>query len=245
MEGASVEDPVGLESRYLTAWRLAVDFVFDYPDPPLALLLSGSVARGEADPGSDLDIFVITDGDHRQRVQRIFAGVPCELFINPTRRVPRYFEEEAQEGRSSTLGLVLDGRIMYDPHDTMPELHRLAAMVRARGPQVSDAAIEFRRYGAIDHLDNARDVHGRDPLMSQILTSGAVKEAMRLAFVLASEWTPRDKDLHRELVRLRPDAAEPLSAYATEPGPVTATAVLDRLIGVSSFFEWETEPEAV
>ena len=75
---ASVDDPVGLESRYLTAWRLAVDFVFDYPDPPLALQLSGSVARGEADPGSDLDIFVITDGDHRRRFELAVLRSPMQ-----------------------------------------------------------------------------------------------------------------------------------------------------------------------
>ena len=107
--------PPGLNEPYLEAVRLAVDFIFARTDKPRAVTLSGSVALGYGDPNSDLDFWVVVAGDHRQRVQRRFNGVPCEMFFNPERRIPRYFKEEATDGRCPSVGLTLDGHVLYDP----------------------------------------------------------------------------------------------------------------------------------
>ena len=46
---------------------------------PLGIVASGSIIRGNPDPHSDFDIHVVTEGV-RQRVQKFFNGIPCEIF---------------------------------------------------------------------------------------------------------------------------------------------------------------------
>lgn len=52
---------------------------------------------GDGDRRSDLDLYVITGGERRQRVQRIYEGVPCEMFFNPESRIWEYFERRWRE----------------------------------------------------------------------------------------------------------------------------------------------------
>ncbi|MEN8237818.1 MAG: hypothetical protein ABFR53_01320 [Actinomycetota bacterium] len=237
--------PPGLPEPFAGALRLAMDFVFSRTDKPLSVTLSGSVALGHGDFNSDLDIWVVVDADHRQRVQRRFNGVPCEMFFNPEARIPRYFTEEASEGRCPSVGLTLDGHVLYDPQGVAERLREQARLVRADGPQVSPETIELRRYLAVDTLDNAVDVQARDPLMASILSASAVHESLRLAYLLNGQWTPRDKDLHVEIDSVCPQAVEPLRLYRLNPTPDTARTVLQSILGVSTFFEWESSRDPV
>ena len=237
--------PPELSEPYLEALRLAVNFIFSRSDRPLSVTLSGSVALGYGDLNSDLDIWVVVDGDHRQRVQRRFNGVPCEMFFNPERRIPHYFTEEAAEGRCPSVGLTLDGHVLYDPEGVAEKLRGQARLIRTNGPQVPHETIDLRKYLTVDTLDNARDLQGRDPLMASILAAAAVHESLRLAYVLNGQWTPRDKDLQTRIESVCPQAVEPLRKYQAKPTPDTATSVLQAILGVSTFFEWESDPDPV
>jgi hypothetical protein len=237
--------PPELSEPYLEALRLAVDFIFNRPERPVSVTLSGSVALGYGDVNSDLDIWIVVDGDNRQRVQRRFNGVPCEMFFNPERRIPRYFSEEALEGRCPSVGLTLDGHVLYDPEGVAEKLRDQARLVRADGPRVPPETIELRKYLAVDTLDNAKDLQGRDPLMASILAAAAVHESLRLAYVLDGQWTPRDKDLQTKVDSVCPQAIEPLRRYQENPTPDTAISVLHSVLGVSTFFEWESDPDPV
>jgi len=237
--------PPGLREPYLEALRLAVDFIFARTDKPRAVTLSGSVALGYGDPNSDLDVWVVVAGDHRQRVQRRFNGVPCEMFFNPERRILSYFMEEAMDGRCPSVGLALDGHVLYDPEGVAERLRGEAGLVRANGPQVPPETIELRKYLAVDTLDNAKDVQDRDPLMASILSAAAVHESLRLAYLLNGQWAPRDKDLQLKIGSVCPQAVAALRTYQENPTPDTADSVLQSILGVSTFFEWESGPELV
>ncbi len=236
--------PRGLDEPYTTAMRLALDFIAAYPAPVRAITASGSVIQGRGDPQSDLDLWVVVDGEHRQRIQVRFNGVPCELFFNPKSRIPRYFEEEARDGRGSSIGLTLDGEVLYDPHDTAKVLREQAARVRRAGPQVPDEVVVLRKYAIVDALDNARDTIVTDALMSSLLCAEAVKASLRMAYVIGGAWIPRDKDLANRLVEVSPHSVEPLIRFAEDPSVDSAAAVVDSILGVSTFFGWESSPDA-
>lgn len=236
--------PRGLAEPYTTAMRLALDFIAVYPAPVVAITASGSVIQGRGDPRSDLDLWVVVDGQQRQRIQVRFNGVPCEIFFNPEARIARYFEEEARDGRASSIGLTLDGEVLYDPRGVAKVLREQAAKVRQAGPQVPAETITLRRYGIVDALDNARDTSDTDKLMSSLLCAEAVKASMRLAYVLGGTWTPRDKDLAKDLVEVWPESVEPLVRYTEDPSVDNAAAVVESILGVSTFFDWESNPDA-
>ncbi len=55
---------------------------------PLQIIVFGSVARGEWQPGSDIDLLVVMpDGTHRRRTAQLLyrkirgAGVPCDILV--------------------------------------------------------------------------------------------------------------------------------------------------------------------
>jgi hypothetical protein len=236
--------PVGLAEPYATAMQLALDFIAEYPAGILAVTAGGSVVQGLGDPLSDLDMWVVVNGDERQRVQKRFNGVPCELFFNPAGRIPRYFAEEAMQGRASSIGLTLDGDVLYDPEGIAHDLRQQAAAMRQAGPQVSNEEIVLRKYLIVDTLDNARDVVVSDPLMSALLCADAVKATLELAYILEGAWTPRDKDLAKRLGEVRPHAVDPLDRFGTEPTVDSAAEVVHSILGVSTFFSWESEPDS-
>lgn len=235
--------PSSLPDRFLGAAERAMDFVFDYPDRPVAVTLSGSVVLGLGDPNSDLDIWVVIEGEHRQRVQRRFDDVPCELFFNPVATIRSYFETESREGSPSSMRLTLDGHVLFDPDGVARGLREEARTVLDDGPQVPPETIVQRTYSAVDALDNARDVHGRDPMLSSIMTSSALRETLLLAYLLNGEWEPRLKDLRVGLDNVCPSVVEPLVRYEQDPTPDSAGDVLQAVLGVSTFFEWESTPE--
>ncbi len=220
-----------------------MDVVFEYPSRTLAVTLSGSVALGRGDPHSDLDLWVVIEGEHRQRVQRRLDGVPCELFFNPESTIRSYFEREVAEGRPSSMRLTLDGHVLFDPDGVAERLREKARQLLDAGPRVPSETITYRTYSAVDGLDNGRDVHDRDPLMSSIMTAGAVREALGLAYLLNDRWEPRLKDLRGGLDDVCPSVVEPLARYEQEPTPDSAAELLQAVLGVSTFFEWESTPE--
>src|SRR6476659_9533394 len=82
----------------------------DAPPPDtLAILLAGSVTRGQADPHSDLDIWIVSSGRTRQRRSLIIGGAPVEIFHNPLSRTERYFAE----GDGSAMNMVGYGWPVY------------------------------------------------------------------------------------------------------------------------------------
>ena len=83
-----------LPERYSIALRDAVGFILDRFDV-VGIVASGTVLRGEPDPTSDFDIYVVNRESFRQRVQRFSRGVPTEIFVNPVSAIRGYFPKRA------------------------------------------------------------------------------------------------------------------------------------------------------
>ncbi len=232
-----------LEPPFDRALTDALDYVFDIHDDVMSINLAGSVIRGEADERSDLDLYVIIGGELRHRVQRIFGGVATEMFFNNEERARGYFEQDQREGSAPALALMAFGHIIYDPEGVFARLRADALDVMERGPAVPEETLTFRRYGAVDQMDNALDVADRDPAMARILATEAVSQAIAVWFVERGGWIPRGKDRLQALRTVDPEAAIAVERFIDSGSVTEAEEAIAVLLGVGGFFEWDSIPE--
>jgi hypothetical protein len=224
---------------------MALEYLDELPEPVIGVWLAGSLARGEGDANSDLDLSVLVDTGHRRRLSRRFNGVPTEFFLNPPHRARRYFEEDRQLGRRPSLDMMAHGLILFDSRGECASIAEEARAAIALGPNVDPVVLETRRYLATDKLDNAIDVAERDPATARILASMGIHEAMILSFLQDGRWAPRDKDLLPGLRTLTPEAAALIDEFHDTGDLEAAANAVEALVGVRTFYEWETPPEPV
>jgi hypothetical protein len=88
----------------------------------IGVLLTGSLARGDAIPGTDIDMrFILTEGLRRQPRHDLRGGIPVECG---------YADEAAARATLDAdpmhIYAYLDGRILYDPRDVLARLRQHA-----------------------------------------------------------------------------------------------------------------------
>ena len=232
-----------LEPPYGQALVEALEYIFETNDDVIAINLAGSVASGEQDARSDLDLYVIIGGENRHRDQRLFGGVPVEMFFNPEERARRALGEDQLEGNAPAVKMMAFGHIIYDPVGVFERLRSEALDVMEQGPTVPDEAITFKRYTAVDQMDNALDVVQRDPVTARLLATEAVSQAIAVWFIERGGWTPRDKDRLSALRDADPEAADAVEQFIESGDVNDAESAIGVLLGVSGFFEWESIPE--
>lgn len=214
---------------------------------PLAVVVSGSIVRGEGDPSSDLDVVIVHAEPWRVREQRRFAGVPAELFVNPPAQIRRYFAEEHADGRPCTAHMIATGDVLVG-HAIADELVREARDYLARPVGISDTALQARRYGIVDALDDARDVLDRDPAAAALLIAGAVRDLVEYAFWQQRRFQPRRKAAVASLAAIDAKAAALVRRWQTSPLETAAEAACElarHLLGTDTFFAWVSERDPV
>ena len=212
---------------------------------PRGIVIAGSIVRGEAGPTSDLDVFVIHDEPWRLREQRWFEGVPTEVFVNPPDRVREYFTNEHAEGRPGTAHMLVTGEPLPPIDPIVQTLIDEAKGWLARPLEPTAAQLESMRYGAVDGLDDARDV-AHDPAAAQLVLAGVVEHIITYAFWRARRFQPRRKATLTALAELDPDAAELVRRWATGAEPLaTVTELARHVLGVDSFFAWSSGRDPV
>jgi predicted nucleotidyltransferase len=236
-----------LGEPYATALREAVAFIFDR-FTPCGIVAAGTIVRGNPSPSSDLDVYVLHHAPERQRIQRRFAGVPAEIFVNPPARVERYLDAEAREGRPITAHMLSTGFAVYAGDECLAGLRRRGEEIIAWGPDPTVEDLVRQRYGATTLFEDAADVAASDPETAVALLTRAVEEAIRYAFWAAGVWQPRHKDVLRRLGEIDAEAAHIARAYYRGAGVdarfARARALLERLAIPTGFFEWESARES-
>jgi len=219
---------------------------------PIGMIVSGSIVRGEAGPTSDLDVCVVHDEPWRLRAQRRFAGVPAELFVNPPAQIRQYFASEHAEGRPATAHMFATGEVLGvppgAPHPVVVELVREAHDWLARPLALTPAELTARRYGAVDVLDDARDVLGDDPAAAQLLLASAVSSIVAYAFLGRGQFQPRRKRAVAALAELDPTAGALVRTWAAQSGRdalATVEQLARHVLGVDTFFAWTSDRDPV
>lgn len=237
-----------LREPYRTALDEAVEYIFTTFEP-VAIVVSGSIIRGNPDKGSDLDLYVIHREPYRQRLQRFFNGVPAELFVNPLDQIPRYFEEDAARGRPLTAHLLATGHLVYDPEGVARDLQQRSAAVLEDGPNPPPALITQLRYATATAFEDAEDLAPREPDLCRAFLYSAVDYAIGLRYLLANAWQPRQKELLTGLLSLDPELETDIRAFyrsADLPRQLDlARRIIQRTAGETGFFEWESDRQPV
>ena len=215
---------------------------------PIGIVVAGSIVRGEAGPTSDFDVLVVHDQPWRQRAQRRFDGVPAELFVNPPAQVRSYFASGHDDGKPDTAHMFATGEPLEPVHPVIRELVAEARTWLARPLEPTPEKLTSLRYGAVDLLDDTRDVLARDPGAASLLLAAAVRSIVSYAFWSARQFQPRRKAAVAALAALDPEAAALVRRWATSQGSeafAAAEALARRVLGVDTFFDWASTPDPV
>ena len=237
-----------LGAPYQEALHTAVAYILER-FPVLGLIASGSIIRGNPGPTSDFDLYVIHAQPQRQRLQRRFHGVPAEIFINPPHTIRSYFASEQAEGRPCTAHMLVTGFPVLALDAVVGELRTEAQIWLQKRPTCSGQSLLWRRYSIVDLLDNARDLLASDPECAARILHQAMEGLLEYAFLSRGLFLPRLKEFIGKLAELDPELAQRTRAYYQAPCVQTqmqvAETLASRLLGVTEFFEWESELETV
>ena len=236
-------DLPGLGGRYDEALAQALAYLFEQCEPA-AIVITGSIVRGNPDPSSDLDIFVLHRAPWRQRIQRRFAGVPVEFFVNHPDFMQGYFDEDRARGRPTTAHMLATGHLALDTNGLMTGFIAASRRMLAAGPQVDEAGLTFRRYETAMLFEDAVDVVDRDPELAAQLLHDAVASALRFCFWRARRWQPRNKELLTALAAIDPGVATLARRYyrthSLDECHDLAREIILQTTGATGAFDWES-----
>ena len=237
-----------LPPRFDAALREATAFVLDRFDAA-GVIASGTIVRGNPDPSSDLDLYVVNRPAVRQRLQRFFGGVPSEIFVNPPVSIRRYFEEEHADGRPVTAHMLATGHVVLAA-DPIVETLRVEArewLERVSAPGADE--VTRARYGAASWFEDGMDVAEHDPATALLRLSAAIEKMLELQVRVHSGRVPRAKELLAAVRAISPELADQVRVFLLAPSPrdriEAAGRIADLTLGVRGFFEWESDLQAV
>ncbi len=244
MDWSGIDLPA-LAARYDVSLRAALEYVFAEFEP-FAVIVSGSIVRGNPDPSSDFDILVLHRHTWRRRVQRWFEGVPAEIFVNSIEWMNRYVEEEATEGRPIMAHMLTTGALVYSSSQDTNDLLERARKSLEGGAHFSEFALEQQRYTAACLYEDAFEIVDRDSANAMLILARAVETTVRYWFASRQRFSVRQKD---QLEQIRLD--DPETAVLIEGAMLSAStgdrvaagrSLARRVIGHEGFFEWDSGP---
>ena len=237
-----------LPEPYASAIQDAIAYIADRY-APTGILVSGSIVRGNPNAASDLDIVVTHPHHWRQRTQRFFNTVPADVFVNPPFALEGAMRRDAESGRPVMAHMLATGTIVRDTDSVMATLQRTARDVLASGPACTAEHLTQQRYAIATGFEDAVDIASIDPELASAFLTDAVLASIRLLFLTAGQWLPRQKLLLSELERLSP-AWGRIARDSLRPQPIesrieTAAPLVRHAAGATGFFEWESTPQDV
>lgn len=133
----------------------------------LAVLVTGSFARGTNHKDSDLDIQIITSNGskYRKRGNTVIGNVLIEYCINPYRQVKKYLEIDAKHNNPMMCIALLEGKIIFEKYRSATHLKKYASASLKRGyGLINKDRISFGKYVLADTLNKMDSLYrkGRD-----------------------------------------------------------------------------------
>jgi hypothetical protein len=244
MDLARVKFPT-LSANYDAALRLAVDYIFEEFES-FGVIVTGSIVRGNPDAASDFDIVVLHDHSWRRRVQRFFAGVPAEIFVNSPAWMERYLAEEGVEGRPTMAHMLATGFVMFSSSEKTGELIAMARRSLEKGADFSDFTLQQQRYSAACMVEDAIEMTVRDEAAGMLILGRAVDAVIGYWFASRQRFSVRSKEQLAVIRDEEPETAgmieEAMLGATVETRVDAARRLAQTVIGETGFFEWDSGP---
>ena len=128
----------------------------------LAVLVTGSFAKGTNDKDSDLDIQIITSNrsKYRKRGNVVMDGVLIEYCINPYNQVKKYLEIDAKHNNPMMCIALLEGKIIFEKYKSASLLKEYAAAcLRNEYNSINKDRISFNKYVLADTLNKMNSLY--------------------------------------------------------------------------------------
>ncbi len=199
----------------------------------IGVLFFGSAARGEAQVGSDLDLYAITRQDRRGNLGRTVGTVPVEVSFGSIAQWRAHLEQE----RPAVVHAFATGQRLVDQSaGALEALCQEARTLWARGPSPIPAAAVLRyRFHLTDVVLDLAAMPEQSGATA-LLASAGMRQACEALCAIDRAWLPSMRHLLATLDATHPALAT-LGRQCAEAGfPATPTiqfvdAVLARLGG--------------
>jgi Nucleotidyltransferase domain len=213
---------------------------------PIGIIASGSIIRGNPNKDSDFDIYVIHEQPFRQRIQKYFNGVPCEIFINTIEHTKSSFEKEQSENRPVTAHMIATGKIIKGKEkDTIQSIVQEAIEFSIKPKQITESNLIQLKYFLANLLEDANDCVDLDKLTCAYIHSKTMDKLIDYWFVVNQIPLPRMKE------RMATIKKADLAFYNKIEWVFKQTDLTQKLhdtnelikntIGTTGFFEWESK----
>jgi hypothetical protein len=165
---------------------------------------AGSIVRGQATAGSDLDLVVLYARlPNARRESFTFDGLPVDAFIHDDETLAWLFQGDLDAGKCAHLTMVAEGRIVGPRPDAARQLQDRAHQVLRDGPPpLSVEQLDQFRYLITARIDDLRDP--RD--VREGVATGAWLYLVLADFILRSrgQWAHTAKWIPRGLTAFDP-----------------------------------------
>jgi hypothetical protein len=212
---------------------------------PIGIIVTGSIIRGNPDLNSDFDIYVIHQATFRQRIQKYFDGIPCEIFVNTFKHIYDYLEQEHQDNRPVTAHMISTGRVIEGADNLeLQKLIQSAKEFLLKSPPLTDIKRINMRYAISTLFEDATDVKDTDTLTSTYFLNKLVSDIIDYTFRNNCIPLPRPKERIIYLEQNYPDIGKLIADYYRTENfydkYAVAKTLVGRTIGEYGFFEWDS-----
>lgn len=212
---------------------------------PVAIIVTGSIIRGNPDLNSDFDIYVIHQDTFRQRIQKYFDGIPCEIFVNNFKHVYNYLEQEHKDNRPVTAHMISTGKVIEGADNLeLQKLIQSAKEFLLQSPPLPDIKRINTRYAIATLFEDATDVKDTDALTSTYFLNKLVSDIIDYTFRNNGIPMPRPKERIMYLEQNYPDIGKLVTDYyrteSFHDKYNIAKTLVEGTVGEYGFFEWDS-----
>jgi hypothetical protein len=234
-----------MDAQHQTAIDQAIKWIRERFDP-IGIIVTGTIIRGNPSLNSDLDIFVIHGEPYRQRIQKFFNGIPCEIFVNHANHIHRYFESDYKNNRPVSAHMLATGTVLLGgDNEEVRQIIQLAKEFSEKPLIPDDHGNTADRYRIATLFEDAADLKEKDPVTCLYFLNRTVIEAIDFLFIEAHRPLPGAKERIRQIQEFRPEAGKLVTGYFNARGLderyAIAKMLVEMAVGATGFFEWESE----
>ena len=229
-------------------YKIALDKALNWINKnfnPVGIIVTGSIIRGNPNVNSDLDIYVLHEENYRQRIQKYFDGIPCEIFVNNFKQVYIYFEQDFKDNRPVSAHMVATGKVIVGGDN--PDLKKLIETANEfllKSPSLDDNKKTVLKYSISTMFEDATDVKDTDPVTSSYFLDKLMIVVVDFTFLNNSIPLPRPKERIKYLELNYPDLGKLISSYYKSENfkdrYKIAKALVLKTCGEYGFFEWDS-----